>query len=81
MKIKILLFISQMILTIITAIMLDFNDVTRMSCEPWLVDMMFYSSAAVAFTAFISAMYVIFQEPKRQQKMTEQNYANDDTEV
>lgn len=65
-----------MILTIITAIMLDFNDVTRLSCEPWLVDMMFYSSAVVAFTAFISAMYVIFQEPKKQ-KRTGQNITQD----
>ena len=65
MKLKILLFISQMILTIITTLMLDFNDLTRLSCDSRVYDTMIYASVAVATTAFLSALYVLYQEPKK----------------
>ena len=54
-----------MILTIITTLMLDFNDLTRLSCDSRVYDTMIYASVAVATTAFLSALYVLYQEPKK----------------
>ena len=66
MKIKLLLFVSQMIITIITTVLLDFSDLTRLTCDSRIYDTIIYASLAVAITAFLSAIYVLYQEPKQE---------------
>ena len=63
LKIKLLLFALQLILTIITYMMLNFNEVTRVSCKPWIVDTMVYSSIIAIVSTILSFIYVIYKEP------------------
>ena len=64
MKIKVLAFILQMILCIITFVMIDFNEVSQLSCQDYVYNTMTYASAVAMITAIISAIYVIYKEPK-----------------
>jgi len=79
-KLKLVLFVSQMILTIITAVMLDFNDLTKITCNPQIYGVMIYSSVTIAVSAFLSAMYVLYKEPTKNKEVgyENSNALNDD---
>lgn len=81
MKVKLLLFTSQMILTIITTLMVDFNDLTRLTCDSRIYDTMIYASLAVAITAFLSAIYVLYQEPKTPESSNRQKTYDTEEQV
>ena len=62
-----------MILCIITFVMIDFNEVSQLSCQDYVYNTMTYASAVAMITAIISAIYVIYKEPKTNNNNTEDN--------